>query len=126
MAAIGGSIESVSYAGRDFAVAADSDASIKTGGFENEVMSNGNGTVRLVKTRVAHAITGVQIEIDHSRGDLLFLQERANSKVFEVLAITLVDGSVYQGISQITGELSGSTQSATVTVSFGGPSLTLQ
>ncbi len=44
MAAVGGSIESVTLDGRTFAVAADAEAQRKLGGFENEVQANGDGT----------------------------------------------------------------------------------
>jgi len=121
MTAIGGSIEEISFAGRVFAVPADNEAQLKVGGFENEVQANGNGTARLIKTRVPNAVAGLTVEIDHTNGDLQFLQLRANSKIFEVLSITLVDGSVYQGLAQIVGELQASSQSATASVSFAGP-----
>ena len=121
MTATGGSIESVSYAGREFAVAADAEANIKLGGWENEVQANGNGTARIVKTRVAHAITGLSIDIDQENGDLEFLQARSNAKVFEPLAVTFASGVVYQGVSIVTGELQGSSQSATASVNFEGP-----
>jgi hypothetical protein len=121
MTAIGGSIEEISFAGRVFAVPADNEAQLKPGGFENEVQANGNGTARLIKTRVPNSVSGLTVEIDHTNGDLQFLQLRANSKIFEVLSITLADGSVYQGLSQIVGELQVSSQSATASVSFAGP-----
>ena len=77
MPAIGGSIQSVSIRGRLFAVASDAEANKKLGGFENEVQANGNGTARLVKTRVPWSIDGLQIEIDDNRADHEFLKEIA-------------------------------------------------
>ena len=125
--ATGGSIEEVSFAGRSFAVASDAEAQVKIGGFENEVQNNGNGTARQIKNRVPWSITGLALEISHADGDLEFLQERADGKLFEVFTITLADETVYQGTAQITGELQGSTQSATATVNFQGPKkLTIQ
>lgn len=119
--ATGGSIESVSLAGREFAVASDADASVKLGGFENEQQSNGNSTSRLIKTRVAWAVTGLQLEVDDSNGDHDFLQERADAKRNEVFTITYADGTTRQGSGAITGELMLSTQSATAAVNFAGP-----
>jgi len=49
MAATGGSIESITMDGREFAVAADAESQRKLGGFENEVQANGNGTARIIK-----------------------------------------------------------------------------
>ena len=126
MTAVGGSIQDVSIAGRGFSVPADTEAQLSLGGFNNEVQVNGNGTGRLVKTRVPNKIDGLLVEIDHANGDLQFLQNQADLSSFFVLSITLADGSVYQGESQIT-EAQGSTMSATATVSLEGPAkLTLQ
>lgn len=122
----GGSIESISYAGREFNVPGDADPNFKMGGMEGDVQPNGNDTVRLILTRSAHSVPGLTIDIDHSRGDLVFLQERANGKIFEDFTMTLVDGAVYQGESHITGELTSSPLSAVATVNFMGPKLTLQ
>ena len=52
-APIGGSIESVSVDNQLFAVAADADATMQLGGFNNEIQPNGDGTSRIIKTRVA-------------------------------------------------------------------------
>ena len=61
------------------------------------------------------------MEIDTDNGDLEFLQEKSNAKAFEPLAVTLSGGAVYQGVSIVTGELAGSSQSATASVNFEGP-----
>lgn len=121
MAAVGGSIESISINGREFAVASDAEANRKLGGFENEVQANGNGTARIVKTRMPWALDGVQIEIDDSRGDQEFLQGIADRNVFVDVAITFASGLVYQGQGMITGELQASSQNATASISLGGP-----
>lgn len=121
MAAIGGSIESVTLSGREFAVAADAEAQRKLGGFENEVMANGNGTARLIKTRVPLAITGLTLEIDDSRGDHEFLQGLANQNDFFPIAITYASGVTYQGSAQIGGEFQASSQAATASVDLSGP-----
>ena len=123
MAAVGGSIESVTLDGRNFAIAADAEAQRVFGGFENEVQANGDGTARLIKTRVPLAITGLPFEIDDDRGDQEFLQELANRTDFFPAAFTYVSGLTYQGTVQITGELQASSQSATMPVSLGGPGI---
>ena len=121
MAATGGSIEEVTLSGRSFAVAADAEAQRKLGGFENEVMANGNGTARLIKTRVPLSIDGLTIEIDDDRGDQEFLQELANRNDFYPIAITYASGITYQGTVQIVGENPASSQSATAAISLMGP-----
>lgn len=123
MAAVGGSIESVTLDGRIFAVAADAEAQRKLGGFENEVQANGDGTARLIKTRVPLSIDGLTVEIDDGRGDHEFLQELSNRNDFFPVVITYASGSDYQGIAQIVGETQTSSQNATAAVSLMGPGI---
>jgi len=120
MPAIGGSIESVDLDGRNFAVAADAEAQRKIGGDENEVQANGDGTARLIKTRVPSAWTGLVLEVDDSRGDHEFLQELADRNDFFPAAVTYASGVVWQGTMQIVGEMQASSQNATASVDLMG------
>ena len=121
MAAVGGSIESITLDGRGFAVAADAEAQRKLGGFENEVQANGDGTARLIKTRVPLSIDGLTLEIDDDRADQEFLQELSNRNDFFPVVISYASGSDYQGTAQIVGETQASSQNATAGVSLMGP-----
>jgi len=121
MAAVGGSIESISLAGRLFPVAADAESQRKLGGFENEVQANGDGSARVIKTRVPLMLDGLTLNIDDSRGDHEFLQGLSNRSDFFPIALTYASGIVYQGTAQITGEMQVSSQSATASVSLSGP-----
>lgn len=121
MAAVGGSIESITLNGRVFAVAADAEGQRKLGGFENEVQSNGNGTARIVKTRVPWGLDGITIEVDDSRQDDEFLQDLMNLKEYFPIAITFASGVVYSGRGTITGESQTSSQNATKSISLMGP-----
>lgn len=121
MAAVGGSIESVTLDGRSFAVAADAEAQRKLGGFENEVQANGDGTARLIKTRVPLGIDGLTVEVDDDRGDHEFLQELTNRNDFFPIALTYASGTTYQGTAQVTGETQASSQNATASISLMGP-----
>lgn len=121
MAAVGGSIESVDLSGRIFAVAADAEVQRKIGGVENEALPNGNGTSRLIQKRVLHSLDGLVLDCDDSRGDHEYIQELANSKDFFPVSITYASGAVYQGRSQIVGEIQYNNQSATATVNLMGP-----
>ena len=121
MTAIGGSIESVTLSGREFPVAADAEAQRKLGGWENEVMANGDGTARIIKTRVPFGLDGLTIVVDDDRGDHEYLQDLADETDFFPLAVTYPSGDTYQGTGQIVGEMQSSSQSATAAVSLMGP-----
>lgn len=120
MSAIGGSIESCSIDGRNFSVAADSDATRKLGGFENEVQVNGDGTTRIIKTRVGWSITGLTLSIDPDKGDHEFLQTIADGLVTVPITVTFAGSETYSGDGIVVGELAASSQSATAEVGFGG------
>lgn len=113
MSATGGSVEAISIGGREFPVTADADVNRKLGGFESEVQPNGNGTGRIILTRVAAALTGLVVECDDDRGDHEYLQSIADGKEFVATAITYASGKTYQGSATIVGELQQSSQSAT-------------
>jgi len=123
MSAVGGSIESLTLDGREFPVAADAEAQRKLGGFENEVQANGDGTARLIKTRVPLSLDGMTLETDDDRGDQEFLQELSDRNDFFAIAITYASGAVYQGTAQIVGETQTSSQNATTAVSLMGPGI---
>ena len=123
MTAVGGSIESVTLDGRNFPVAADAEAQRKLGGFENEVQANGDGTARLIKTRVPLSIDGITVEIDDDRGDHEFIQELSNRNDFFPVAITYASGSTWQATAQIVGETQASSQAATAPISLMGPGI---
>jgi hypothetical protein len=120
MAAVGGSVESISIAGREFAVAADADINRKIGGTENEVQANGNQTARIIKTAVPSAFTGIVVEIDDARGDHEYLQNKADLDLFFPVAVTYASGAVYQGNAMISGELQYSSQNATASFDLMG------
>jgi len=120
MTAIGGSIESVTLAGRNFSVAADADSNRKLGGYENEVQANGDGSARLIKTRVPFMVDGLALSIDDSRGDQEYLQDLSNRKDFFPITATYASGAVWQGTGQIQGELQFSSQNATASLSLSG------
>jgi len=123
---VGGSVESISIAGRDYSVTADADISRKLGGSENEVQSNGNDTCRIIKTRVVGKLTGCVVGVDDANGDQEFLQSVADSNDLSAVAITFASGEVYQGNMTIEGEVSYSSQSATASFDLGGGTLTKQ
>jgi len=116
----GGSIESVTLDGRTFSVAADADASIKLGGFENEMQPNGDGTARLIKTRVPFGTDGLAIAVDDDNGDHEFIQALADRKALFPLTLTLASGAIWQGTGQIVGEVPRSSQNTTIPINLAG------
>ena len=118
---VGGSIENISIANRPFSVAADADSNRKLGGFENEIVSNGDGTTRTKKTRVPWMLDGVVVNIDDENGDAEYLQNLADTKKDFDIVITYVSGIIYQGSGQFSGELPVASQATTMPVAFGGP-----
>ncbi len=116
----GGSIESVSLDGRQFAVAADADSQRKVGGFENEVQANGDGTARLIKTRVPWGASDLALDIDDDAGDHEFLQELADRNGLFPITVTYASGAIWQGSGQIVGEVQVSSTNATASVGLQG------
>ena len=112
MSFVGGPVESINIAGRTFAVAGDADVNVKLGGSENDVQPNGNGTGRVLKTRIPSSITGLTVAIDPDNGDHEFLQAVADGTDEVPTTITYADGTPYSGAMIITGELSYSTANA--------------
>lgn len=112
MAAIAGPIESISLAGRPFAVTGDADVARKLGGFENTMIANGDGTSRQQKTRVPWSLTGLAVEVDDTQGDQEFLTALADGDDFFAVTVTYVSGVTYQGTGQISGEMAFSNQTS--------------
>lgn len=121
MAVVGGSIESVAVKGRLFSVSADSDASRKLGGFETEVQANGDGTARVVATRVPWQIDGVSLALDDNAADQEYLQDLIDEKAFVPIEITFCDGITFRGEGIPSGELVKNSMNATGPLKFNGP-----
>lgn len=117
---VGGSIQSVTLDGRNFAVAADADAQRKLGGYENDVQANGNGTARIIKTRVPWGINGLTVEVDDTRGDHEFVQRLADRQEEFPIAVTFASGAIFQGSGAVTGELTYGNQNSTCSIALMG------
>ncbi len=113
-------MQSVTLQGRTFSVAADADSQRKPGGFENEVQANGDGTARLVKTRVPWAASDLALSIDDLNGDAEFLQNLQNGNDFFAITAEYASGAIFQGTGQITGDVQVSSTNATASVSLMG------
>lgn len=120
MAAIAGPIESISLAGRPFAVTGDADVSRKLGGFENTMIANGDGTSRQQKARVPWSLTGLAVEVDDTQEDQEFLTSLADGASFFAVTVTYTSGETYQGTGQISGEMAFSNQTSACTLDLMG------
>lgn len=97
-----GPAESVIVAGRTFVCDAGADVEVTLGGYSNEVKPNGDGSVRVVKTREVGKIEGLSVVVDPDRGDMEFLKEKQDSFDQIPFTLTLCSGVVYSGEGQIT------------------------
>ncbi len=124
---LGGSIESVAIDGRLFSVASDADVAVDKGGKSNEIQMNGNGTARLIQTRKAWMLEGVNVALDPNNDDLGYLQNdvangrNAGPDGFFGIEITMADGRTWNGRGALVGDLKAQTMSATASLSFSGP-----
>jgi hypothetical protein len=123
--AIGGSIKNISIKGREFPVAADADGERDLGGYTNEVQSNGDKTVRVIKLVKPWNVGGLAVSTDDNRSDQEFLQGIADGKdagddgLYDC-TITFVDNNTYQGRGIIVGDLKKSTKNATCELALSG------
>lgn len=117
---IGGSVESISLDGANYAVPADTDITITMGGFQNEVMPNGDGTARIKKERFPWKAAGVVLSISFEDGDPAFLQNLADRKDPFPIIITFADDSTLTGTGTIQGELTESSMDSTASMELAG------
>lgn len=120
MTAVGGPIVGSTLNGRYFSVAEDAESNRKLGGFENEVSMNGDGTARIIKTRVPWGADGLTVSCDDFNDDQQFLQSLADRNVFFPATVDYASGSIFQGDAQIVGEIAFSSKNATATMALQG------
>lgn len=115
-----GCIESIVINGRRFTTDADDSCEITYDGFENEVKPNGDGTMRIVKSRHPGKIEGLNIIMDPSRDDQEFIQEAQDSTDFLDVSATLVDGVVVGGTMQLTDAVTTDLKEGTASIALEG------
>lgn len=98
-----GAWESIVINGRRFTCKADDDVTFNLGGFKNEAIVQGDGSFTNKKERVLGKIDGINVNIDHDRGDAQFLMEARGEEAVPVTG-TMVDGRVLSGNMIITSE----------------------
>lgn len=104
MAAVGGPIKDVTIAGRTFQVDGENEIEMFLGGWTNEIVSNGDGSARLIKTPKTGQANKLPLVIDDSRGDEAFIQEVMNKHELVVVSFTDINENVYVGEMQLVGD----------------------
>lgn len=119
---LAGSVKGCSIRGRNFKVAADADVTIDPGGDGVEHLPNGDGSARRALTKRPWKITGLELVINHTQGDLEFLQEIMSSTEDVPINITLAGDVTWEGEGGVSGDaLELSTESTTADVELSGP-----
>lgn len=116
---IGGSVKSVSLGGFTFAVPADTVITIDLGGSSNEVLSNGDGSSRLIKTAKSWMVEGLNVAVDLALGQLEDLNSLLAQNDFFECQFELQDAT-YSGAGQISGEIKWSSDSTAATCDIAG------
>lgn len=112
--------------GRTFAVIGDSDVNIDLGGYSAEVQTNANGTSRVLLTAKPGKAESLSLAIDHTRGDLEFLQSIVDAGELVDFSLSYVDDTVYYGRMIITGDLKGSAKEGKADIELSGGKLKKQ
>jgi len=122
MGARGGPIKELSWAGRTFKSAGDATVSRSLGGMSNDKELNGDGqTGRTIQTVVPWTIEGAMLSTDPDRGDQEFVQDAIDRGEDEQFSCTFADGSTYQGVGTVEGEVKFDGSKATMSANFKGP-----
>ena len=115
-----GCIQSIVINGRRFTCDAEDTCEITYDGFNNEVKPNGDGTNRIVKSRHAGAIEGLNITLNSENDDMEFLKECQDSMDFFDVSATLVDGTVIGGSMQLTDAVKADMKEGTAGITLNG------
>ena len=120
MTAIGGPVKEISWFGRIFSAAQDSNGNRHLGGYQNTKEMNGNFTSRTKMEPKPWYITGLTIEMDDDRGDSEFLQNRCDEGVDGPFTVTYTSNITYSGVGMLVGEHDFQNESSTGSVDFSG------
>jgi len=132
MGAIGGDIQEVSYSNNTVGsgtlyVKSGESSTFDTGGFRNEVTTDGAGQPITKKNRVPWKMECTVAWDMNTREDIEALSELAESLDDTTWDITHSNGAVYSGVGTITGDIAGDGNEATIPLSvMGGGRLSKQ
>lgn len=120
MASVGGSVKEITFDGRPFSIASDADATINFGGTKATPSPNGDGTARYLGAIECWSVGGLDVAIDHDKGDAQFLKAAAKALVPKSFTIEFIDGTVYNAKGLPADDSNFSTQKAIMGLTFGG------
>jgi len=117
---ISGPVESITIAGRRFAVDGEDAGEIILSGMKNEVKFNGDGTKRIIRSRANGSIKNLNVQITHANKDLEFLRDKQSTSDFFDVSITFCDGTIYSGSMQFVEDITENTQQGVAAISLVG------
>ena len=117
---LAGPFESHTLGGRRFACDAEDAIQIQLNGKSNDVVPNGDSTVRVKQSRVPASIEGANLVFDPEAGDVEFLQNLRDLGVPFDYSGTTNDGTIYAGSMQITDDLKFDFKEGTVGITLKG------
>jgi hypothetical protein len=117
---ISGPIESITIAGRRFVVDGEDAANVVLSGFKNEIKFNGDGSKRIIRSRVSGSIKNLNVQSTHANKDLEYLRDKQSTSDFFDVSITYCDGTIYSGSMQFVDDITEDTQQGTIGISLDG------
>jgi hypothetical protein len=117
---ISGPVESITIAGRRFSTDGEDAGKITLSGFKNEVKFNGDGSKRMIRSRVSGSIKDLNVQVTHRNKDLEYMSDKQSTSDFFDVSLTLTDGTTYAGSMQFVEEIEEDTQQGTISVSLEG------
>jgi len=115
-----GAWESIIINGRRFTCKNDDSVKVQIPGYENEVMTAGDGSTFIKKKYHTGQISDINVFCNPKNDDFEFLQEVQNSMEFVPVSGTKLDGTVYNGEMQITDALEHDDSENTVSLTLMG------
>ena len=105
----GGDIIQVMLFGREFDPVPESNVTYRLSGRSNESKPTGNGGMHTIQRLKLGGFDSLPLSVDSSRGDVEFLQEKANVGEPGPCSMTLINGEAYAGNLAIQGEVDPNT-----------------
>lgn len=102
--AVGGPIKNVNLAGRSFDVDGENEVEMFSGGWTNEVVANGNGSGRIIKTPKTGEANKIPLILDDDRNDEEYIKELRNSHDWFKASFTDINDNTYSADVQIVGD----------------------
>jgi len=116
----GGDILQVMLFGREFEPVTEANVTYRLSGRTNESKPTGNGGVHTIQKLKLGGFESLPISVDPSRGDVEFLQEKADAGEPGPCSMTLISGVAYAGNLTIQNEIDPNTGDGQVEITAYG------